>query len=167
MYCPILKKSFKHGILFICIILLFKSRILCCDLTMGLMKRSYFGGLRVKPSPTKQTLVTILFHAFFCLFPVLITLSTSVSPWARTLGRGTSHLPLRKHYTFVFTNPWHYFHTSTYHYHNINTYNFFWPKSWKSSLWYATWHHCKRGLPMSRYLQPSLSSSVWSCWRGP
>lgn len=77
------------------------------DLTMGLMKRSYFGGLRVKPSPTKQTFVTILFHAFFCLFPVLITLSTSVSPWARTLGRGTSHLPCKRHYTFELTNPWH------------------------------------------------------------
>lgn len=25
----------------------------------------------------------------------------------------------------------------------------------------------EKGLPMSRYLQPSLSSSVWSCWRGP
>jgi hypothetical protein len=33
-------------------------------ITIGRMKRSYFGGLRVNPSPTKQTLVTILFHAF-------------------------------------------------------------------------------------------------------
>lgn len=49
-------------------------------LTIGLMKRSYFGGLRVKPSPTKHTLVTILFQAFFCLFPVRITFRTSVSP---------------------------------------------------------------------------------------
>lgn len=164
MYCPILKKGFKHGILFICIILLFKSRILCCDLTMGLMKRSYFGGLRVKPSPTKQTLVTILFHAFFCLFPVLITLSTSVSPWARTFGRGTSHLPWRKHYTFVFTNPWHYFHTSTYHYHNIF---FFCPKAGNLHCGMQLDTTVEKGLPMSRYLQPSLSSSVWSCWRGP
>lgn len=81
-----------------------KDTELSTDLTIGLMKRSYLGGLRVKPSPTKQTLVTILFHAFFCLFPVLMTLSTSVSPWARTLGRGTSHLPYRKHCTFVFIN---------------------------------------------------------------
>lgn len=69
---------------------------LCGDLTIGLIKRSYLGGFRVKPSPTKQTLVTIRFQAFFCLFPVLMTLSTSVSPWARTLGRGTSHLPCRE-----------------------------------------------------------------------
>lgn len=67
----------------------------CFVPTIGLMKRSYFGGFRVKPSPTKQTFVTILFQAFFCLFPVLMTLSTSVSPCARTLGRGTSHLPYR------------------------------------------------------------------------
>lgn len=71
---------------------------------MGLMKRSYFGGLRVKPSPTKHTFVTILFQAFFCLFPVLMTLSTSVSPWARTFGRGTSHLPCTKHPMFAFRN---------------------------------------------------------------
>lgn len=70
-----------------------KTTKLCGDLTIGLIKRSYLGGFRVKPSPTKQTLVTIRFQAFFCLFPVLMTLSTSVSPWARTLGRGTSHLP--------------------------------------------------------------------------
>lgn len=69
---------------------------LCCGLTIGLIKRSYLGGFRVKPSPTKQTLVTIRFQAFFCLFPVLMTLSTSVSPWARTLGKGTSHFPYRK-----------------------------------------------------------------------
>lgn len=71
---------------------------------MGLMKRSYFGGFRVKPSPTKHTFVTILFQAFFCLFPVLMTLSTSVSPWARTFGRGTSHFPCTKHPMFAFRN---------------------------------------------------------------
>ena len=60
---------------------------------IGLMNLSYLGGFRVKPSPTKQTLVTILFQAFFFLFPVRITFNTSVSPWARTLGRGTSHFP--------------------------------------------------------------------------
>ena len=32
--------------------------------TMGRINRSYFGGLRVNPSPTYVTLVTILFHAF-------------------------------------------------------------------------------------------------------
>merc|ERR1719244_805759 len=61
--------------------------------------RSYLGGLRVKPSPTKHTLVTILFQAFFCLLPVLMTFSTSVSPWARTLGSGTSHFPA---FSFLF-----------------------------------------------------------------
>lgn len=121
---------------------------------MGLMKRSYFGGLRVKPSPTKQTFVTILFHAFFCLFPVLITLSTSVSPWARTLGRGTSHLPCKRHYTFEFTNPWH-LHPSLSEFYN------------KMNKWSATWQPLSRRLPMSWHLQPSLSSSVWSCWREP
>lgn len=75
---------------FLCIQML--SNAYCC-LTMGLMNLSYLGGLRVNPSPTKQTLVTILFQAFFCLFPVRITLSTSVSPCARTFGNGTSHLP--------------------------------------------------------------------------
>jgi hypothetical protein len=29
---------------------------------VGLMKRSYFGGFLVKLGPTKETLVTILFH---------------------------------------------------------------------------------------------------------
>lgn len=75
-----------------------------CHRTMGLMKRSYLGGLRVKPSPTKHTFVTILFQAFFCLFPVLMTLSTSVSPWARTFGRGTSHLPCTKQPMSAFRN---------------------------------------------------------------
>ena len=60
---------------------------------MGRTKRSYLGGFRVNPSPTKQTLVTILFQPFLLLFPVFITLNTSASDWARTLGRGTSHLP--------------------------------------------------------------------------
>ena len=60
---------------------------------IGLMNLSYLGGFLVKPSPTKQTLVTVLFHALFFLFPVWITFNTSVSPWARTLGRGTSHFP--------------------------------------------------------------------------
>lgn len=107
------------------------------DLTMGLMKRSYFGGLRVKPSPTKQTLVTNLFQAFFCLFPVLMTLSTSVSPWARTFGSGTSHLPWGTHHTLV-----------------DHLYN---PLEMKPFI-HQHW---------GRYLQLSLSSSAWSCWRGP
>jgi hypothetical protein len=34
------------------------------NVTIGRMKRSNFGGLRVKPSPTKQGLVTKRFHAF-------------------------------------------------------------------------------------------------------
>lgn len=33
-------------------------------ITIGRIKRSYFGGFLVKPSPTNVTLVTIRFHAF-------------------------------------------------------------------------------------------------------
>lgn len=121
---------------------------------MGLMKRSYFGGLRVKPSPTKQTFVTILFHAFFCLFPVLMTLSTSVSPWARTLGRGTSHLPCKRHYMFEFKHPWHLDPSLPQYYNKGNKRN-------------ATWQPLRRRLPVSWHLRPFLSSSVWSCWREP
>ena len=40
---------------------------------IGLMNLSYLGGFRVKPSPTKHTSVTFLFHAFLFLFPVRIT----------------------------------------------------------------------------------------------
>ena len=48
---------------------------------IDLMNLSYLGGFLVKPSPTEQTLVTILFHAFFFLFlPVQITFNSSVSP---------------------------------------------------------------------------------------
>ena len=61
---------------------------------IGLINLSYLGGFQVKPSPTKQALVTILFQAFFFLFPVRITFNTSFSPWAQTLGRGTSHFPI-------------------------------------------------------------------------
>mmetsp|Transcript_48054 Transcript_48054/g.154009 ORF Transcript_48054/g.154009 Transcript_48054/m.154009 type:complete len:200 (+) Transcript_48054:113-712(+) len=60
---------------------------------MGRMKRSYFGGLRVNPSPTYVTLVTMRFHCFFLRFPLRMTLNISSSAIARTLGRGTSHLP--------------------------------------------------------------------------
>lgn len=77
---------------------------------MGRINLSNFGGFRVNPSPTYVTLVTILFHAFsmqyncritcqiyqmilLLLFPVLITLKTSSSPTALTLGIGTFHLP--------------------------------------------------------------------------
>lgn len=105
---------------------------------MGLMKRSYLGGFLVKPSPTKQTFVTILFQAFFCLFPVLMTFSTSVSPWARTFGKGTSHFPCTQHPMFVFSKP------------------VLSPHCWVNPMNQTTnsWH-----------LQPSLSSSVWSCWK--
>lgn len=118
--------------------------LLCEFLTIGLIKRSYFGGLRVKPSPTKQTFVTILFQAFFCLFPVLMTFSTSVSPWARTFGRGTSHLPYRTHDILDCQKHWSGFHPSVQPFQNGCTY--------KKSV------RC--------YLPPSLSSFVWSYWKG-
>lgn len=120
-------------------------------LTIGLMKRSYFGGFRVKPSPTKQTFVTILFHAFFCLFPVLMTLRTSVSPCARTLGRGTSHLPY-KIWTFA----------------SRNTFLFSWEIFGQQARPYCIFiSHPYIDSAEARYLQPSLSSSVWSCWTEP
>mmetsp|Transcript_43163 Transcript_43163/g.102425 ORF Transcript_43163/g.102425 Transcript_43163/m.102425 type:complete len:259 (-) Transcript_43163:238-1014(-) len=59
----------------------------------GRMKRSYFGGFRVKFSPTNVTLVTMRFHAFLRRFPDFITLNISFSAMGRTFGSGTSHLP--------------------------------------------------------------------------
>uniref|UniRef100_H2XW23 Uncharacterized protein n=1 Tax=Ciona intestinalis TaxID=7719 RepID=H2XW23_CIOIN len=53
---------------------------------IGRMNLSYFGGFRVKLSGTKQTLVHILFQAFFFLFPVVTTRKTSASLCARTFG---------------------------------------------------------------------------------
>lgn len=48
------------------------------------MKRSYFGGLRVKPGPTKVGLVTMRFHCFFCRLPDRMTLNISSSAMGRT-----------------------------------------------------------------------------------
>ena len=60
---------------------------------VGLTKRSYFGGFRTNPSPTKVALVIIRFHAFFFRFPVLITLNISASEMLGTFGIGTVHFP--------------------------------------------------------------------------
>ena len=60
---------------------------------IGRIKRSYLGGLRVKPSPTNVTLVTMRFHAFFSRLPVLMTLNISSSATGLTLGTGTDHFP--------------------------------------------------------------------------
>ena len=59
----------------------------------GRIKRSYFGGLRVKPGPTNVALVIILFHVFFCLLPERMTRNISSSAIGRTFGKGTSHFP--------------------------------------------------------------------------
>lgn len=168
----------------------------CGDLTIGLIKRSYLGGFRVKPSPTKQTLVTIRFQAFFCLFPVLMTLSTSVSPWARTLGRGTSHFPYREGKIIV---DWVSDNVITLKHSRYNNYdNLFVANTWNNQIILlasmSSWKFSNNSLPMynfamwllyhaksfadrleiflvwktkaAEHLQPSPSSSVWSCWRG-
>ena len=64
---------------------------------IGRINLSNLGGFLVKLSPTYVTLVTILFHPFFFLFPVRMTLKTSSSPTAFTFGRGTVHLPCVRH----------------------------------------------------------------------
>jgi hypothetical protein len=51
---------------------------------LGLMKRSYLGGLRVKLGPTKVTFVTMRFHCFFLLLPLWSTLNISSSATGRT-----------------------------------------------------------------------------------
>ena len=51
---------------------------------VGLMKRSYFGGFRVKPAPTKVGFVTMRFHCFFCRLPDRMTLNISSSAIGRT-----------------------------------------------------------------------------------
>ncbi len=51
---------------------------------LGLMKRSYLGGFLVKLGPTKVTLVTIRFQAFFFRFPECSTLNISSSATGRT-----------------------------------------------------------------------------------
>lgn len=81
------------------------------NFTIGRMNRSYFGGFRVKPSPTKHGFVTKRFHAFskktnwdyifkkaqiddkLRRFPDWTTRKTSASLTALTCGMGTSHLP--------------------------------------------------------------------------
>mmetsp|Transcript_129209 Transcript_129209/g.313893 ORF Transcript_129209/g.313893 Transcript_129209/m.313893 type:complete len:211 (+) Transcript_129209:511-1143(+) len=60
---------------------------------IGRIKRSNFGGLRVKPSPTTVTFVTIRFHCFCLRFPLFTTLNISSSAIGRTLGTGTAHRP--------------------------------------------------------------------------
>ena len=59
----------------------------------GRMKRSYLGGLRVKPSPTNVAFVMTRFHDFFMRLPLFMTRNISSSAMGRTLGSGTSHLP--------------------------------------------------------------------------
>merc|ERR1719447_889899 len=66
---------------------------------IGLINLSNLGGFLVKLSPTKVTLVTILFHPFRRVFPDLSTLNTSDSDCALTVGIGTSHLPA---FSFLF-----------------------------------------------------------------
>ena len=51
---------------------------------LGLMKRSYLGGFRVKLGPTYVTLVTIRFHCFFFRLPLCSTLNISSSATGRT-----------------------------------------------------------------------------------
>merc|ERR1712002_923997 len=63
------------------------------------MNLSNLGGFRVKSSPTYVTLVTILFHAFLLVFPVLTTRKASCSDTAFTFGKGTSHFPA---FSFLF-----------------------------------------------------------------
>lgn len=55
------------------------------------MNLSIFTGFRVNPSPTNVAFVTIRFHAFFLLFPVLMTLNISSSAIPLTFGNGTAY----------------------------------------------------------------------------
>mmetsp|Transcript_9299 Transcript_9299/g.15281 ORF Transcript_9299/g.15281 Transcript_9299/m.15281 type:complete len:206 (+) Transcript_9299:1-618(+) len=59
----------------------------------GRIYLSNFGGFRVKLSPTKETLLTIRFHAFFFRLPLRRILNISSSVMAFTFGMGTCHLP--------------------------------------------------------------------------
>mmetsp|Transcript_34586 Transcript_34586/g.84698 ORF Transcript_34586/g.84698 Transcript_34586/m.84698 type:complete len:200 (-) Transcript_34586:305-904(-) len=59
----------------------------------GRMKRSYLGGLRVKPGPTKVALVMMRFQLFFWRLPLRMTRNISSSAMGRTFGSGTSHFP--------------------------------------------------------------------------
>lgn len=61
-------------------------------IAIGRMNRSYFGFFRVKSSGTKQTLVTIRFHAFFFRLPDVIILKTSASACARTERKSRNFL---------------------------------------------------------------------------
>mmetsp|Transcript_2674 Transcript_2674/g.6375 ORF Transcript_2674/g.6375 Transcript_2674/m.6375 type:complete len:240 (+) Transcript_2674:152-871(+) len=60
---------------------------------IGRIKRSNFGGFRVKPGPTNVHLVTMRFQALRLRLPVLTTLKISSSVIGRTAGSGTFHLP--------------------------------------------------------------------------
>lgn len=66
----------------------FRSGCVTCALEkrrpVGRMKRSYLGGLRVKPSPTKVALVIMRFHDFFMRLPVFMTRNISSSAIGRT-----------------------------------------------------------------------------------
>mmetsp|Transcript_100970 Transcript_100970/g.308766 ORF Transcript_100970/g.308766 Transcript_100970/m.308766 type:complete len:250 (-) Transcript_100970:173-922(-) len=64
-----------------------------CRNAAGLMYRSYFGGFRVKLSPTNEILLTMRFHAFFLRLPVRKILNISSSVMALTFGIGTCHFP--------------------------------------------------------------------------
>mmetsp|Transcript_10053 Transcript_10053/g.31276 ORF Transcript_10053/g.31276 Transcript_10053/m.31276 type:complete len:219 (+) Transcript_10053:408-1064(+) len=65
----------------------------------GRMYLSYFGGLRVKLSPTKEILLTMRFQAFFLRLPLRRILNISSSVMALTFGMGTAHLPA---FSFLF-----------------------------------------------------------------
>jgi hypothetical protein len=58
------------------------------------MKRSYFGGLRVKPGPTYVTFVIIRFQDFLPRFPDFNTLNASSSAMGRTWWERQRHTVL-------------------------------------------------------------------------
>lgn len=60
---------------------------------IGRINLSCFGGLRVKFSPTKHTLLILLFQHLRFRFPERITSNISASVIGLTLSTGTSHLP--------------------------------------------------------------------------
>jgi len=64
-----------------------------CRKAMGLINLSILGPFLVKSSPTNVAFVTILFHPFLFVLPVLTTLNISSSAIPLTLGRGTANLP--------------------------------------------------------------------------
>lgn len=62
------------------------------------MNVSYLGVFWIKPSPTKHTLVAILFHSFFFLFSVQITFNTCFFLGSNFGQRG----PPSSHFLFLF-----------------------------------------------------------------